>query len=207
MRHVAVSNETTWGIAQWLKLAEQHDLPRLVSVQNEYNLIRRQFDLDLAELSHHENVGLSAYSPLAAGVLTGKYLDGAIPAGSRAEYQKGLWRLNEFSIPPPREYVALAARMGSTPCRWPSPLPEAALHDRGDCRRHQRRACSPIARGRFQVHPRTAGRHRRHPSALSAAELDCTKPRYPTFSPSPLWGGSEGGGKSSAADDLRATAL
>ena len=116
VRHAAVSNETTWGIAQWLKLAEQHDLPRLVSVQNEYNLIRRQFDLDLAELSHHENVGLLAYSPLAAGVLTGKYLDG-IPAGSRAEYQKGLWRLNEFSIPPMREYVALARQHGLDPAQ------------------------------------------------------------------------------------------
>lgn len=117
VRHAAVSNETTWGIAQWLKLAEQHDLPRLVSVQNEYNLIRRQFDLDLAELSHHEDVGLLAYSPLAAGILTGKYLDGTIPSGSRAEYQKGMWRLNEFSTPPVREYVALAQAHGLDPAQ------------------------------------------------------------------------------------------
>lgn len=117
IRHAAVSNETTWGIAQWLKLAERHDLPRLVSVQNEYNLIRRQFDLDLAELSHHENVGLLAYSPLAAGILTGKYLDGTIPPGSRAEYQKGMWRLNEFSTPPVRDYVALAQAHGLDPAQ------------------------------------------------------------------------------------------
>ena len=115
--HAAVSNETTWGIAQWLKLAEQHNLPRLVSVQNEYNLIRRQFDLDLAELSHHENVGLLAYSPLASGILTGKYLDGTIPPGSRADYQKGLWRLNEFSTPAVREYVALANEHGLDPAQ------------------------------------------------------------------------------------------
>jgi aryl-alcohol dehydrogenase-like predicted oxidoreductase len=117
IRHVAVSNETTWGIAQWLKLAEQHDLPRVVSVQNEYNLIRRQFDLDLAELSHHENVGLLAYSPLASGILTGKYLGGTIPPGSRADYQKGLWRLNEFSTPAVRDYVALAEAHGLDPAQ------------------------------------------------------------------------------------------
>ncbi len=65
IRHVGVSNETTWGIAQWLRIAEQQGLPRLVSVQNEYNLLRRMFDHDLAELSHHEQVGPLAYSPLA----------------------------------------------------------------------------------------------------------------------------------------------
>jgi aryl-alcohol dehydrogenase-like predicted oxidoreductase len=115
--HAAVSNETTWGIAQWLKLAEQHNLPRLASVQNEYNLIRRQFDLDLAELSHHEDVGLLAYSPLASGILTGKYLDGTIPPGSRADYQNGLWRLNEYSTPAVREYVALAKEHGLDPAQ------------------------------------------------------------------------------------------
>jgi len=115
--HAGVSNETTWGIAQWLKLAERHDLPRLVSVQNEYNLIRRHFDLDLAELSHHEDVGLLAYSPLAAGILTGKYLGGVIPKPSRADYQKGLWRLNEYSEPAVAAYVELAAEHGLDPAQ------------------------------------------------------------------------------------------
>jgi len=116
IRHIGVSNETTWGIAQWLRLSEKHGLPRLVSVQNEYNLIRRQFDLDLAELSHHEDVGLLAYSPLAAGLLTGKYANG-IPAGSRAEYQKGMWRMNEHSMPVVAEYVALARKHGLDPAQ------------------------------------------------------------------------------------------
>ncbi|KKB13230.1 aldo/keto reductase [Devosia geojensis] len=116
IRHIGVSNETTWGIAQWLRLAEKHGLPRLVSVQNEYNLIRRQFDLDLAELSHHENVGLLAYSPLAAGLLTGKYANG-IPAGSRAEFQKGMWRMNEHSMPVVAEYVELAREHGLDPAQ------------------------------------------------------------------------------------------
>ncbi len=112
LRHVGVSNETTWGIAQWLRIAEQKGLPRLVSVQNEYNLLRRHFDLDLAELSHHENVGLLAYSPLAGGLITGKYFDGQMPKGSRGDYQKGFWRLNEHSEAAGKQYLALAARHG-----------------------------------------------------------------------------------------------
>jgi aryl-alcohol dehydrogenase-like predicted oxidoreductase len=117
LRHVGVSNETTWGIAQWLRIAEARGLPRLVSVQNEYSLLRRHFDLDLAELSHHEKVGLLAYSPLAAGILTGKYFDGAIPKGSRYDYQKGFWRLNPQSEAAAKAYVALAQRHGLDPAQ------------------------------------------------------------------------------------------
>ena len=110
IRHVGVSNETTWGIAQWLRIAEAKGLPRLVSVQNEYSLLRRIFDHDLAELSHHEDVGLLAYSPLAGGLITGKYFDGQIPKGSRGDYQKAFWRLNEHSEAAGKEYIALAKR-------------------------------------------------------------------------------------------------
>ncbi len=117
LRHAGVSNETTWGIGQWLRLAEAKGLPRLVSVQNEYNLLRRHFDLDLAELSHHENVGLLAYSPLAGGLLTGKYNDGQVPKGSRHDYQKGFWRLNEHSETAVKQYQALAARHGLDPAQ------------------------------------------------------------------------------------------
>lgn len=113
IRQIGLSNETAWGIGQWLKLAERNDLPRVVSVQNEYSLIQRVFDLDLAELSHHENVGLLAYSSLASGVLTGKYLDGKVPAGSRGAIQTGgLWRNNEHSEPAVRAYVDLAKKHG-----------------------------------------------------------------------------------------------
>jgi aryl-alcohol dehydrogenase-like predicted oxidoreductase len=115
IRHFGLSNETTWGIAQWLKLAEQKGLPRVASVQNEYSLIRRIFDHDLAELSHHEDVGLLAYSPLGGGLLTGKYFDGATPKGSRKDYQKGFWRLNEHSERATRAYHAVAARHGLDP--------------------------------------------------------------------------------------------
>jgi aryl-alcohol dehydrogenase-like predicted oxidoreductase len=110
IRHIGVSNETAWGVCQYLRLAEKHDLPRLVSIQNEYSLIRRQFELDLAEVVHHETIGLLAYSTLAAGLLTGKYEGGVIPPGSRAEFQNGLWRMNRHSAAPVAEYLALARR-------------------------------------------------------------------------------------------------
>lgn len=117
IRAIGVSNETTWGIAQWLRIAEAKGLPRLASVQNEYNFLRRLFDHDLAELSHHEDVGLLAYSPLAAGMLTGKYLDGQTPKGSRKDYQKGFWRQNEFSDAATADYLALAKKHGLDPAQ------------------------------------------------------------------------------------------
>ncbi|GHA54417.1 oxidoreductase [Amylibacter ulvae] len=83
IRAVGLSNESAWGTTQWVQQAGLHELPRMVSIQNEYSLLCRLFDTDLAETSHNENVGLLAYSPLATGLLTGKYQGGAVPAGSR----------------------------------------------------------------------------------------------------------------------------
>ena len=83
IRQVGLSNETAWGTMRWLSIAAAHQLPRMVSVQNEYSLLCRLFDLDMAEISHHENIGLLSFSPLAAGLLTGKYADGMTPDGSR----------------------------------------------------------------------------------------------------------------------------
>ncbi|WP_322989493.1 aldo/keto reductase [Hoeflea sp.] len=83
IRAIGLSNESAWGTMQFVQLAEQHGLPRAASIQNEYNLICRLFDTDLAEVAHHEDVGLLAFSPLAAGILTGKYQGGALPEGSR----------------------------------------------------------------------------------------------------------------------------
>ncbi|WP_424975512.1 aldo/keto reductase [Dinoroseobacter sp. S124A] len=81
--HFGLSNESAWGTAQWLRMAEDKGLPRVVSIQNEYSLLARLFDTDLAELCVNEEVGLMAFSPLAAGLLTGKYQGGAVPDGSR----------------------------------------------------------------------------------------------------------------------------
>lgn len=81
--HIGLSNESTWGTAQWLRVAEETGLPRVVSIQNEYSLLARMYDTDLAELSVNEEVGLMAFSPLGTGFLTGKYRGGAVPDGSR----------------------------------------------------------------------------------------------------------------------------
>ena len=83
IRHFGLSNESAWGTAQWLAAAEQVGGPRVASVQTEYSLLFRLYDTDLAELSVNEDVGLLAFSPLAAGLLTGKYQGGAVPEGSR----------------------------------------------------------------------------------------------------------------------------
>ena len=83
IRFVGLSNESSWGTARWLRVSEERNLPRVQTIQNEYSLLCRLFDTDLSELAHNEQVGLLAYSPLATGLLTGKYRSGAIPDGSR----------------------------------------------------------------------------------------------------------------------------
>lgn len=83
IRHFGLSNESAWGTAQWLRLSEDKGLPRVASIQNEYSLLCRLYDTDLAELSLAEDVGLLAFSPLGTGLLSGKYRGGAVPDGSR----------------------------------------------------------------------------------------------------------------------------
>ena len=83
VRHIGVSNETPWGVAEFLKQSERLGLPRIASVQNPYSLLNRLYEGGLSEFTHREGVGLLAYSPLAFGALTGKYLGGARPEGSR----------------------------------------------------------------------------------------------------------------------------
>jgi len=82
IRHVGLSNETAWGVSKFLSASAQGG-PRVVSIQNAYNLINRTFEIGLAEMALREQVGLLAYSPLAQGYLTGKYLNGARPEGAR----------------------------------------------------------------------------------------------------------------------------
>lgn len=83
IRHVGLSNESAWGTTMWLRLAEERDLPRMQTVQNEYSLLCRLFDTDMSETCVREEVTLLAFSPIACGYLTGKYQNGAIPPGSR----------------------------------------------------------------------------------------------------------------------------
>jgi len=83
IRHIGISNETAWGTSKWLQLAENNNLPRMASIQNEYSLVCRYFEPDLSEIAIHEDCGLLAWSPLCRGMLSGKYLDGARPEGAR----------------------------------------------------------------------------------------------------------------------------
>lgn len=83
VKHVGLSNETPWGVMEYLRLASERGLAKVVSIQNVYNLLSRQFETGLAEMAIREEVSLLAYSPLAFGVLSGKYLGGKMPAGSR----------------------------------------------------------------------------------------------------------------------------
>ncbi|KPA23117.1 General stress protein 69 [Shimia sp. SK013] len=83
IRAFGLSNESAWGTSQWLRIADEVGGPRVASIQNEYSLLCRMFDTDLAELSVNEDVALLAFSPLATGLLTGKYQNGAVPEGSR----------------------------------------------------------------------------------------------------------------------------
>ncbi|MEM9318403.1 MAG: aldo/keto reductase [Pseudomonadota bacterium] len=85
---IGLSNETAWGTAQWLRLSEERGLPRMASIQNEYSLLYRLHDTDLGELAVNEDITLLAFSPLAVGILTGKYQNGAVPKGSRLDIQE-----------------------------------------------------------------------------------------------------------------------
>ena len=104
VRHFGLSNETPWGIMKFLHHAEVNgDLPRMVSVQNAYNLLNRIYELGSSEIFHREGVGLLAYSPLAQGYLTGKYMNGALPQGSRKQLFD---RLQRYETPAADQAIA-----------------------------------------------------------------------------------------------------
>lgn len=111
IRHVGLSNETPWGVMTYLRLAAAHGLPRVVSIQNPYNLLNRTFDIGLAEMAMQEKVGLLAYSPLAAATLTGKYLDGKIPPRSRRAIDTRPSRYDRPGVDAVvRKYLAIAEK-------------------------------------------------------------------------------------------------
>ena len=116
IRHVGVSNETPYGVMRQLFVSETQNLPRIVSIQNAYNLINRTFEDGLAEIAHREQVGLLAYSPLGQGALSGKYLDGQMPVGSRQQLFGRFERyLTPGAEPAIRHYVELARDFGIDP--------------------------------------------------------------------------------------------
>ncbi|OAN14154.1 aldo/keto reductase [Photobacterium jeanii] len=118
IRYIGLSNETPWGVMSFLKLAEKHNLPRVVSIQNPYNLLNRSFEVGLSEISHHEGVELLAYSPLAFGTLSGKYLNGAKPEGARCTLFERFSRyFNTQGVKATQAYVDVAHKHGLDPAQ------------------------------------------------------------------------------------------
>ncbi|OSP54313.1 aldo/keto reductase [Pseudoruegeria sp. SK021] len=116
IRQFGLSNESAWGTMAWLAAADAVGGPRVQSIQNEYSLLYRLYDTDMAEVSANEQVGLLAYSPLAAGLLTGKYRNGAIPEGSRATFADTLGgRMTPRSDAAVAAYLTIAERHGLDP--------------------------------------------------------------------------------------------
>jgi len=91
IKHVGLSNETSWGLSKFLELSKEQNLPRMLSVQNPYNLLNRTYEVGLAEISVREQAGLLAYSPLACGYLSGKYRENKLPKDSRIERDGDFW--------------------------------------------------------------------------------------------------------------------
>lgn len=114
IRHIGVSNEHAWGVMEFLRIAREYSLPRILSIQNCYNLINRGFEFGLTEICHREQLSLLAYSPLAFGHLTGKYLQGGI---GRASLFKGFAQRYEKPnvVPASAAYAALARQYGLSP--------------------------------------------------------------------------------------------
>ncbi|MCF2969674.1 NADP(H)-dependent aldo-keto reductase [Synechococcus sp. Nb3U1] len=119
IRYIGLSNETPWGVSEFCHLAEQLGLPKVVSIQNAYNLINRIFEVGLAEVCRREQIGLLAYSPLGFGVLTGKYLGGVKPQGSRLALFESFGQ--RYLKPNVAEavagYVNIAQKYGLTPAQ------------------------------------------------------------------------------------------
>jgi aryl-alcohol dehydrogenase-like predicted oxidoreductase len=115
IRHFGVSNETPWGLMHAIRLAEKHNLPVPVSIQNPYNLLNRTFEVGLAECSMRENCGLLAYSPMAFGLLSGKFHKKQDKPEDRMNQFKNLARYsNTLSWSATEKYMALAEREGMT---------------------------------------------------------------------------------------------
>lgn len=116
IRHIGVSNETAWGLSEFLRVSTQKSLSRIVSIQNPYSLLNRIYEIHLSEFAYREQVGLLAYSPLGFGVLSGKYLHGQQPDKARLTLYTGFKRYrNEAAIKMTEKYVQLARDHGLEP--------------------------------------------------------------------------------------------
>ncbi len=118
VRHIGLSNETPWGVAEFLRISREMGLERVVSIQNPYSLLNRTFEVGLAEFSYREAVGLLAYSPLAMGRLTGKYRHGKYPEDARLTLFSRFQRYNsELAIEMTERYLQLAEKHQLNPAQ------------------------------------------------------------------------------------------
>ena len=116
IRAIGLSNDSAWGVMKYMEASKRLGLPRMASIQNEYSLLHRIFDTDLAEVAHQEDIGLFAYSVLATGLLTGKYQNGQVPKGSRRSIQPDLSeRVSPRVEAPLARYLDIARRHGLDP--------------------------------------------------------------------------------------------
>ena len=113
IKHIGISNETPWGTMEYLRLAAEQSLPKVACIQNVYNLLSRQFETGLAEMSIREDIPLLAYSPMAFGMLSGKYLDGNKPSGARLTLFDRFTRYDSpQSLAATEAYAEIADRQG-----------------------------------------------------------------------------------------------
>lgn len=119
IRHIGLSDDTPWGINTYLKLSAKYDLPRMVSIQNEFSLLHAKDWPYLIENCLHEDVAYLPWSPLAGGMLSGKYLDGKMPEGSRWTYSQrnGIFRDTPAANEAVKAYMDVADKHGYTPCQ------------------------------------------------------------------------------------------
>lgn len=118
IRNIGLSNETAWGAAKYLELSDKHGLPRMMSMQNEYNLLCRLFEPDLHEMALTEKCGLLAWSPLATGMISGKYLDGKRPEGTRWSLDgQSMSRDTKQANDAVRAYIKVAEKHGLDVCQ------------------------------------------------------------------------------------------
>ncbi len=113
IRHFGISNETPWGMMRFLHLSDKYELPRCVSIQNPYSLLNRTFEIGLAEIAIREQAGLLAYSPMAFGLLSGKYHKEEDPKNSRISLYPRMSRYNsQLSFDATARYLQIAERHG-----------------------------------------------------------------------------------------------
>ena len=115
IRYIGMSNETPYGLSKYIELSKSKKLPRMMSVQNPYNLVNRTYEIGMSEISIRERCGLLVYYPLATGALSGKYRNGQMPKNSRQALFKGWERhLNPLAVKAYEEYYKLAKESNMT---------------------------------------------------------------------------------------------